>query len=140
MRLARTHDADYVNWVVNHPDVRPFVGAPEAGELDLSPIVERPEHWFLMGEHGGFGLLWTAPRTYEVHTFILRSGRGEWGNAARSEGIEFARQRGAKVLWTKIPPRAHHVERFARQGGMQPTGEVIETFGVPHRIFRMELN
>jgi len=140
MRLQRTDDAGWVNRVVNHPDVRPFVGAPEAGDLDLSALAERPEHWFLLGDHGGFALLWTAPRTYEVHTFIFRSGRGEWGNAARAEGIEFARGQGAKTLWTKVPPQARHVERFARQGGMQPTGEVIETFGVPHRIFKMELN
>ena len=140
MRLNRTQDADAVNGVVNHPDVRPYVGMPEIGDLDLSELVGRPEHWFLMGEHGGFALLWTAPKTYEVHTFILKSGRGEWGNAARAEGIDFARRHNAKALWTNVPPQARHVERFARQGGMQPTGEVIETFGVPHRIFMMELD
>ena len=139
MLLQRVHDAAAVNRVVNHEDVRPHVGAPEAGELDLSALVERPEHWFLMGEHGGFALLWTAPKTYEVHTFILRTGRGEWGNAARAEGIEFARRNGARRLWTRVPPQARNVERFARQGGMQPTGEVLETFGAPHRIFMMEL-
>lgn len=140
MRLSRTQDADAVNAVVNHPDVRPYVGAPDAGYLDLGELAARPEHWFLIGEHGGFALLWTAPRTYEVHTFILKSGRGEWGNAARAEAIDFAKRHKAEILWTKIPPQAPHVERFARQGGMQPTGEVVETFGVPHRIFKMELN
>lgn len=137
--LQRCADAELVNLAVNHPDVRPHVGAPDAGELDLGPLVDRPEHWFLMGEHGGFALLWTAPRYYEVHTFILRSGRGQWANAARAAMLGYAKRRGAERLWTRIPPQARHVERFARQGGMQPTGEVIETFGAPHRIFMMEL-
>lgn len=137
--LQRCADADLVNLAVNHPDVRPHVGAPDEGELDLGPLVERPEHWFLMGEHGGFALLWTSPRTYEVHTFILRSGRGQWANAARSAMLGYAKRHGAERLWTRIPPQARHVERFARQGGMQPTAEMIETFGAPHRIFMMEL-
>ena len=136
--LQRCADAELVNLAVNHPDVRPHVGAPDAGELDLGALVERPEHWFLMGEHGGFALLWTAPRTYEVHTFILRSGRGQWANAARAAMLDYAKRHGAERLWTRIPPQARHVERFARQGGMQPTGEVIETLGAPHRIFMME--
>jgi len=140
MLLSRTQDADWINRIVNHSDVRPFVGAPEAGALDFSEIATHPEHWFLLGAHGGFALIWTAPKTHEVHTFILKSGRGAWGNAARNEGIEFARRHGAKILWTKVPPQARHVERFARQGGMKPTGDVIETFGIPHRIFSMELN
>lgn len=140
MCITRTQDADFINEVVNHPDVRPYVGAADAGYLDLSELADRPEHWFLMGEHGGFLLAWTAPNIYEVHTFIKKSGRGVWGAQARTEGIDFARRHGARMLWTRIPPKAPHVERFARQGGMQPTGEVIETFGVPHRILMMELN
>lgn len=137
--LHRTHDAAAVNWLVNHPDVRPFVGPAEMGELDLSAAVEAPENWFLLGEYGGFALTWSAPRVYEVHTFILKPGRGKWGNAIRAEGIRFAKDRGAKILWTRIPPRSPHVERFARQGGMQPSGEVIKTLGIPYRIFSMEI-
>ena len=137
--LTRTHDADAVNRLVNHPDVRPGVGHPDMGELDLSVAVAAPENWFLLGEHGGFALTWSSPRTYEVHTFMLRSGRGKWAADARTEGVQYAADRGAKTLWTRIPPQAPHVERFARQGGMQPTGEVIETLGTPYRIFSMEI-
>lgn len=140
MLLGRTQDAGMVNAIVNHPEVRPFVGDPDLGNLDLTDVVRRPEHWFLMGEHGGFGLLWSAPGVHEVHTFITKLGRGVWANKARAEMLRFAQQHGAKVLWTRIPPKSPHIERFARQGGMQPTGEVIETFGVPHRVLMMELS
>jgi len=139
MYLNRTQDAGAVNALVNHPDVRPYVGLPDAGDLDLTEAVARPEHWFLLGEHGGFALLWSAPTVHEVHTFILKSGRGAWADKARAAMIDFAKENGAKMLWTRMPPKSPHVERFARQGGMQPTGEVVETFGVPHRIMMMEL-
>jgi hypothetical protein len=138
--LARCYDAGFVNQVVNHPDVRLGVGAPELGELDLTELIDRPEHWFLMGDYGGFMLSWSAPDVREVHTFITPEGRGKWANAARAAMINYARKNGTKMLWTKIDPNDRHVERYARQGGMQLTDEVIETFGKPYRIYRMELN
>jgi hypothetical protein len=137
--LARSHDAARINEVVNHPTVRPAVGVPELGDVDMTPAVEKLEHWFLMGDHGGFALTWSAPATYEWHSFILPEGRGKWAADARTEAIEYARQHGARMLWSKIPPDAPHVDRFARQGGMKPTNDVIVTLGVPYRVFNMEL-
>jgi len=74
-----------------------------------------------------------------VHTFVLPAGRGKWAADARRAMIDFAKRHKAQTLWTKIPPNARHVERFARQGGMQPTEEVIETFGEPYMVYSMEL-
>ena len=137
--LERTQDVDRINEVVNHPSVRPSIGAPEIGEVDVSALVTAPEHWFLMGEHGGFMLGWSAPDVREIHTFILPEGRGKWAAQARNEMLAYARKHGTKLLWTKISLDARHVEHFARQGGMQLTEEVIETLGVPYRIYRLEL-
>jgi hypothetical protein len=119
--------------------VRPYVGAPEMGGLDVSPLL-RPENLFPFGEHGGFALIWTAPKTREVHTYIVKAGRGRWAVQARSEMIKLARENGTERLWTKIPPQAPHVEMFARGGGMEPTGETADSLGVPHVVFAMELN
>jgi hypothetical protein len=139
MTLTRSFDVDAVNRVVNHPDVRPYVGAPDGGPLDLAPLVERSEHWFLMDDHGGFLLAWSAPGVREVHTFIAPEGRGQWAASRRREMVAYAAANGAKMLWTRIPPKWKHVERFARQGGMRPTDDVIDTLGTPYRIFAMEL-
>lgn len=136
--LHLTKDSDAVNAVVNHPAIRPFVGEPDAGELDLSALVERPENLFPFGEHGGFALLWTAPQTREVHTFILPEGRGKWAREAAREGIEMARQCGTRLLWTRIPPDAPNVRAYAAFMGMSPTGEEIETFGALWPIYSME--
>jgi hypothetical protein len=138
--LERSFDVERINAVVNHPEVRPGVGDPDSGDLDVAPLVERAEHWFLMGEHGGFLLSWSAPKVREVHTFILPEGRGKWGAVARANMIAYARDNGMKMLWTKIAPGDRHVDRYARQGGMQLTQEVIETFGEPYRVYSMELS
>lgn len=138
--LVRSHDAARINAVVNHPEVRPHVGAPDAGDLDVTDLVERPEHWFLMGDHGGFMLSWSAPGVREVHTFVLPEGRGKWAEDARSAMLDYARKNGTEMLWTKIAEDDRHVIRYARQGGMQFTGDVLETFGKPYRIYRMELS
>jgi hypothetical protein len=140
MNVGLSRDAAWINRVVNDPEVRPYVGPVELGELDFTALVAAEENLFPMGEHGGFALLWTAPKTLEVHTFVLPSGRGEWARQAASEGIEIARQSGAERLWTRIPPDRPNVKLYARAMGMKPTGEVIQTFGKPYRIFSMEIN
>lgn len=136
--IERTTDIAKVNSVINHPAVRPFVGAPDAGVLDAAPIIDEP-NWWLMGDHGGFALTWTAPGVREVHTMILPEGRGEWAAQARQEGIDYARENGTHMLWTAIPPGAPHVEAFAKRGGMRDTGKTIDQFGKPYKVYSMEL-
>lgn len=138
--LERSYDADRINVIVNDPAVRPFVGPLDFGEIDLAEAVARPEHWFLIGEHGGFSLIWSAPNTHEIHTFILPSGRGKWAVKAAESMIAFARENGDTMLWTKIPPKWKHVGSYARLMGMKPTDMVVATFGEPYEIYKMELN
>jgi hypothetical protein len=136
--LHLTRDASAVNAVVNHPAVRPFVGPIEAGELDLTELMERDEHLFPFGEHGGFALIWTAPRTREVHTFILPEGRGTWANRAAAEMIGMAGEAGTETLWTQISPEQPHVRSYAERAGMKATGETLNTFGKHHDVYRMD--
>ena len=129
-------DPDIVNWAVNHPDVRPFVGP--GGELDLTEAVSRPENWFLMGQFGGFGLIWTAPGAHEVHTFVTKGGRGKWARDKAVETIAYAKAGGDRMLWTKIPDDQPNVRAFAQEMGMEPAGFEIETFGKPYAVYKME--
>ena len=134
--IVRTFDPELVNSVVNAPEVRPFVG-PGADFLDLSDHVSKPENLFLMGEHGGFALVWSAPEAYEVHTFILNGGRGKWARNAAQEAMNYMAEQGASLLWTKIPDDQPNVAAFAAAMGMKPTGQIIETFGKPYAVYKM---
>lgn len=137
--LERSFDADRINEVINHPAVRPFVGDVQLGDLDISLALAKPENWFIMGEYGGFGLIWSSPRTHEVHTFILPEGRGVWARKAAKVGIAFAAKNGDKALWTRIPPNQKNVAIYARMMGMRPTNEIIETLAKPYQVYSMEL-
>lgn len=138
--LDRSYDVERINTVINDPDVRPFVGPVDLGDVDLTPVITQPENWFLMGEHGGFGLIWSAPNVHEIHTFILPSGRGKWAVDAAEAMIDFARKNGDTMLWTKIPPTAKNVGAYARMMGMKTTNMVVSTFGEPYEVYKMELN
>ena len=79
--LERSFDTARINEVINHPSVRPYVG-PGDSFADVTPLVEDTDNWFLIGEHGGFGLTQTTPGVHEIHTFILPEGRGAWARDA----------------------------------------------------------
>lgn len=137
--LERCFDVDWINEVGNHPDVRPYIGHAELGELDFTDAVANGNNWFLMGEHGGYALVWSAPDVYEVHVFILPKGRGKWAAQARRFTIDYAIDKGVQMLWARISPSARGVAYYARQGGMQPTGEMIYTLGSAYDLYKMEL-
>lgn len=137
--LTRTFDAERVNAVINDPSVRPFVGDPDLGDLDVSDAVENEMNLALMGEHGGFLLTWSCPRVYEVHTFITKGGRGAWARQAAAETIAYAKRCGANRLWTKISPDQPNVEAFATEMGMRDTLQSVLTLGKPYSIFEMSV-
>jgi hypothetical protein len=137
--LERSFDVERINAVANHSEVRPFVGPAELGELDFTDAVAFDKNWFLMGEHGGYVLAWSAPNVHEVHVMILPEGRGKWAAKARQFTIDYAVDNGVETLWARIAPSAPSVSLYARRGGMQPTGEMIYTLGSAYDLFKMEL-
>lgn len=136
--LGRCFDAGIINATVNHPDVRPYVGGDVTQPLDLSAAIEQPRNVFLMGEHGGFGLSWCAPHTYEVHTFIVPNGRGRWALAATREGIATMRDEyGADRIWTRVADDHLHTKLFTRAAGMKPAGEMAFDLGVGPTLYKL---
>lgn len=139
--VSDCRDAARINAVVNDPAVRPYVGAPDAGFLDLSPLLADRNNIFPFGLHGGFALLWTAPHTYEVHTFILPSGRGFWAKLAARCGIELAAAKGARMLWTRVPSlHGRNIRAFSVSMGMRATGETAPLLGEPYDVYAMDVS
>lgn len=73
--VSREFSAERINAVVNHQDVRPWVGG--TGLLDLSQVVANQSNVLLMGDGGGFLLVQQEPSIYEVHSQFLPEARGE---------------------------------------------------------------
>ena len=123
--IARIFDAIVVNGLVNHPSIRPHVGGE--GYLDLSQSIGDDRNHYLIGEHGGFALIWSAPGVYEIHTFIVPGGRGRWAAGARDDMFEY--MGFAEKLWTRIEPKDRHTRLFAMRGGMKKVMTHTEDFG-----------
>ncbi|MGO4316714.1 hypothetical protein [Agrobacterium sp. MCAB5] len=74
--IRREFSAERINAVINHPEVRPYVGFADQGPVDLSDAVAHPLNFLLMGEGGGFFLHNRGNGVYEVHSQFLPEHRG----------------------------------------------------------------
>lgn len=77
LSVNRVYSADTLNEVVNHHEVRPWVGFPWLGKLDLTQAVADPRNVLLMAEGGGFLFIQQEPGIYEAHSQFLPEHRGE---------------------------------------------------------------
>ncbi len=75
--LRRETNPEWLNFVCNHPKVRPTVGGPDE-PIDLGPLLSDLRNVALRGENGAviFNLL--QPGLYEMHLQVLPRGRGAW--------------------------------------------------------------
>ncbi len=109
----RSFDGERLNFLVNHPEVRPSSGGDGKSWLDLAPYLEDHDNHFLDGDHGGLFFHWQAPDTYEVHIFVLPEGRGAWAYWLADMGLEYMMARGAMHLWARLFDR--HAKIFTRR-------------------------
>jgi hypothetical protein len=132
--IERSFDAARINELVNHPTIRPFVGGDGQSKLEMEPQVQDLQNYFLLGPHGGFAYLWSAPQTYEIHTFILPEGRGRDAYRLARESLEYMRGQGAEHLWTRVHPDSANVRRFTLAAGLKSAG-VNTVCGVTYDLF-----
>lgn len=103
LTVDRQFNAQALNAVVNHPDVRPWVGAGSF-ELDLSSVVADPANVLLMNEHGGCLFERVGAGLYEVHTQFVPEGRGPGALQAVRDALHWMFTRTDAVeIQTKVP-------------------------------------
>ena len=117
----RSFDSQRLNYLVNHPEIRPSIGGDGTSELDLSHNL-LDWNYFLEGEFGGFLLNWSAPATFEVHTFILPEGRGGWALEFAEKAINYMITEGVTHMWTRVPKKDRHTRLFTLKMGFVPCG------------------
>lgn len=125
--ITRATDARFINDVVNHPSVRPFVHAPP-GPLDLSALVANPNNFVLTGKHGGLVFVETVPGLMEIHSQVLPDGRGPWALQFAQQCVEwlFCRTRATEVF-TRVPEGNVGAMALARACGAKPEQRVIQS-------------
>lgn len=73
MTIRRTFDPAFLNTVVNHAEVRPWLGGD--GEIDVSAVVADPQNFALVNDHGGWIVARLDAGLYEAHSQFLPEGR-----------------------------------------------------------------
>jgi hypothetical protein len=103
LAVHREFSAERINAIVNHSEVRPWVGGG-TGTLDLTGIVADPRNVLLMAELGGLVFIELEPGLMEVHTQFLPEGRGASAITAVNDALWwiFTRTACTEVV-TKVP-------------------------------------
>lgn len=71
-----------INAVTNHPDVRPFLGAPELGYVDVADVLEEDPSLLVYEYDGGFVLF--RPLEHDVWEIHVAFEPRTWGVSAFS--------------------------------------------------------
>lgn len=144
--LWRDRNAKFINKVLNHPEVRPWVADAAEGKVDVSAQASDPNNYLLCGQFGGCMFFYVMPGVYEVHSQCLPAGRGEWMAAFVDEA--------ARWMFTKTPcweivtrvPGSHSAARaltvrmgftkeFTRENECKFRGDIV-----PIDIYRLSIH
>lgn len=102
LTVSREFSAERINAVVNHPEVRLWVGG--SGTLDLSSLVGDLRNVLLMTPTGGCLFQWLGDGYYEVHTQFVPEGRGATAIHAVKDALWYMfTATDAVEIVTKVP-------------------------------------
>ncbi len=119
-----SHDAEFLNRVVNHPNVLPYVNLGVQGPLDITPLVMDEKNLFLANEYGGFLLIDQGDRVFEIHTQFLPEGRGRMALEAAREAMGYVfTETDCQMLMTFCPVDNRPSAFLARATGMSKVGK-----------------
>ena len=127
--LVRHFDAERLNEIANHPDVRPTCGGDGKSLLDFSEFVADPKNHAVAWDSGAFLFAWSAPQTYEVHIMVLPEGRGRAAYSKAAEGIAYLAALGAERLWARIAKDAGGLRHYTAQAGFVRCGSDVLDIG-----------
>lgn len=115
--VHRTFDPAFLNTVINHPDVRPWLEG--VGELDISKQVFNADNFALVTDAGGFLLIRHEPGRYEVHSQFL-PGRGTHAIRAMKVAQEWMFTRtDCEAIVSKVPLGNGAAKGLAITGGLR---------------------
>jgi hypothetical protein len=104
--------------LLNHPDIRPFMGGE--GVLDAELL---PPHVYLGDHRGGMLFIENMPNVYEGHYLFTRATRlREKIEIASSMIVKMLLEHEAELIWGQVPIANRKARWFTRQIGLSPLG------------------
>jgi RimJ/RimL family protein N-acetyltransferase len=124
--MERTFDAEWVNSIVNHPDVYPFVRGDLEGPLDMGPALSDPRHIMLQApdKTGGWLFQYLSPGIYECHSAFLPEGRGSHVAQLAHDSLKwFFENTDASIILARCPVDNKPVIKLTKAAGFKYVGQ-----------------
>ena len=132
--VERQFDAAWLNQLANDPDIFPWVHGAVVGPMDCAPIAADPRNLILAGEHGAIVMKPVAPGIYDVHTTVLKTGRGKWAVAFSQACAHWAFTKSDAVeLGTRVPRGNIAALALTKLAGASLEGEVADAWIMDHQ-------
>lgn len=143
--ISRQTDAAHLNSIANHPEVYKWVAGNANGPLDFAPVMDNPDVFVLMGEHGGQVYHRLQPGLFEAHSQCRPEGRGEWMYEATRKTLHwiFTRTECMEIM-TRVPHGNTRARSLAqaiggRQDFVNPKGWIFDGKPVAAEIFSLKV-
>lgn len=103
--MKRTKDVAFVNSIVNHPEVFPWIALPGQESVDCAVLVNDYSNIVLKAKGGCFIFVFEEPGLYEVHSQFLPEYRGKNVFEAAQEALKWMfLGTDCLEIRTRIPP------------------------------------
>lgn len=134
--IWRTQDADFLNRVANHPEVRPWLG-PSAEPVDMAPEVSLPHNFAFQSAHGGIVFLERGAGLYEAHYHFLPECWGTEPRAALAEAVaEMFANADCEEIVVQVPQHNRRSLGLLKREGFHYRKDSANLFGdIPISIY-----
>ncbi|MET0240199.1 MAG: hypothetical protein ABW184_09915 [Sphingobium sp.] len=121
----RTRDVTVLNRIANLPEVKPYFGHVEKGDIDFRELAAAPAEYVLLcnGEDAGSIFEWSGPGIWQSHYLFAHSCRGRRAITECRRMIAWMFEReGARLLWGQTPIENRPARWLNRQIGARSHG------------------
>lgn len=117
--LQESKNASHANYLINHPDTRPFMGDSDLSVfLDMSKAID--DCVFLECDGGGFFFVPMGKNEYEVHCAFLEGSRGKHAKISGQEALKTMFEKfGAEKIIARIPLDNKRTKNYAVHAGFK---------------------
>ena len=135
--IRRTFDADTLNAIANHPEVRPGCG-PGTEPLDFTHFLSDRRNVALISDGGAAMFVWSGPDIYEVHTMFLPEARKGAVQVGRTMLNAMVDHHAARIIWCRVPEGNRACRLFTRLCGFASQGFTTDLHLGPVELFKLE--
>lgn len=146
MRVERHTDAEFLNRVANDPSVAPMIRGYQPGPLNFSDMAKDENIFILAGEYGALVFHRHQFGLFEVHSQVLKEGRGAWALEFAWACLSwmFCRTEAMEIL-TRCPKGNLPALALAKRVGMRksfinPQGWVKDLDPIPADIMWLSVH